>query len=190
MYLVSPRTFHCFPNFSAMLKFSFDIFIGSDEGDVNLAINAFCKANQPTEDTELCPGSWITLFPLDSARVPKISKRHFFKDIWNSFLWVIDMGLDPHQKKFFWKISKSTGASLSQSLGTKRGVADIWVVLWPKFFHQFTTDLWLISGEKFIKLSLTVLELLLILLKLTVYLWPPYVHPTYKVDIGWPWLRC
>ena len=28
--------------------------------------------------------SWITLFPLDTALVRKISKCHFFGDIWNS----------------------------------------------------------------------------------------------------------
>ena len=83
----------------------------------------------------------------------KISKLHFFTDIWNSFHWVTHMGLEPHQKKFFWEISKSTGASLSQSLDTKRGVADISIVLWPKFFHQFTTGVWLTTGENFIRVS-------------------------------------
>ena len=42
--------------------------------------------------------TWITLFPLDGSLVPKISKRHFFGDIWNSCHWVTDMGLEPHQK--------------------------------------------------------------------------------------------
>ena len=60
------------------------------------------------------------------------------------------MGLEPHQKKFFDHISKSIGARPSQSFDTKRGVADISVVLRPKFFQQFATDLWLTSGENFI----------------------------------------
>ena len=63
------------------------------------------------------------------------------------------MGLEPHQNFFFRNISKSMGASLSQSLDTKRGMADVSVVLRPKLFHQFTTDLWLTSGENFIKVS-------------------------------------
>ena len=44
---------------------------------------------------------WITLFPLDTALVRKISKGHFFKDIQNSFHWVIDIGLEHHQKNVF-----------------------------------------------------------------------------------------
>ena len=63
------------------------------------------------------------------------------------------MGLEPHQKNFFESITKSIGARPSQSFDTKRGVADISVMLRPKFFHQFTTDLWLTSGEKFVKVS-------------------------------------
>ena len=63
------------------------------------------------------------------------------------------MGLEPHQKKFFESISKSIGARPSQSFDAKRGMADILVMLRPKFFHQFTTDLWLTSGENFVKVS-------------------------------------
>ena len=72
---------------------------------------------------------WITLFSLDTAFVRKISKHHFFKDIQNSFHWVTDIGLEPHQKNSFENISKSIGARLLQSFDTKRGVADISVVL-------------------------------------------------------------
>ena len=60
------------------------------------------------------------------------------------------MGLEPHQKNFFESITKSIGARPSQSFYIKKGVADILVVLCLKFFHQFTTDLWLTSGENFI----------------------------------------
>ena len=63
------------------------------------------------------------------------------------------MGLEPHQKNFFESISKSKGARPSQSFDAKRGVADISVILRPKFFHQFTTELWLTSGENFIRVS-------------------------------------
>ena len=37
---------------------------------------------------------------LDSALVQKISKRHFFQDIKNSFHEVTQMGLKPHQNKY------------------------------------------------------------------------------------------
>ena len=63
------------------------------------------------------------------------------------------MGLEPHQKNFFESITKSIGARPSQSFDTKRGVADILVVLRPKFFHQFTTDMWVTNGEIFKKIS-------------------------------------
>ena len=40
---------------------------------------------------------------LDCLLVPKISKRRFFRDISNSCQWVTQMGLELHQKKFFFK---------------------------------------------------------------------------------------
>ena len=40
---------------------------------------------------------------LDGAVIQKISKRHFFQDIQNSFHGVTQMGLEPHQK-FFQKL--------------------------------------------------------------------------------------
>ena len=73
--------------------------------------------------------SWITLFPLDTALVRKIAKRHFFGDILNSCHWVTDMGLEPHQKNFFENISKSIAARPLQSFDTNKGMADISVVL-------------------------------------------------------------
>ena len=48
---------------------------------------------------------------LDCLLVPKISKRRFFRDISNSFQWVTQTGLKPHQKNFFEKILKIDAAS-------------------------------------------------------------------------------
>ena len=63
------------------------------------------------------------------------------------------MGLEPHQNFFFENSSKSIGATPSQRFDTKRGVADILVVRQPKFFHQFTIDLWVTNCENFKKIS-------------------------------------
>ena len=41
----------------------------------------------------------------------KNSKTPFFGDISNSCQWVIQMGVEPHQKIFFEKISKTKAAS-------------------------------------------------------------------------------
>ena len=43
---------------------------------------------------------------LDGALVQKISKRHFFEDIENSFHEVTHIGLKPHQFFFLFKISQ------------------------------------------------------------------------------------
>ena len=64
-----------------------------------------------------------------------------------------DIVLEPHQKNFFENISKSIATRPLRSFDANKGVADVSVVLRPKFFHQFTTDLGLISGENFIKIS-------------------------------------
>ena len=98
---------------------------------------------------------WIMDYSISSgwSTRSKNFKMPFFGDISNSCHWVTDMGLEPHQKKCFGNISKSIAARPLRSFDTNKGVADISVVLWPKFFHQFTTDLWLISGENFIKIS-------------------------------------
>ena len=109
---------------------------------------------------------------LDGRLVPKISKRHFFQDIQNSFNGVVDIVLEPHQKNFFENISKSVGATPSRSFDTKRVVEDISVAQRPKFFHQLTTDLWETNGESFKKISWMVFEKSIILFKLTACLWP------------------
>ena len=61
---------------------------------------------------------------LDGRLVPKISKRHFFRDIQISFHGVADVGLEPHQKNFFEKISTNMVARGIGSFGTLGGAAD------------------------------------------------------------------
>ena len=62
---------------------------------------------------------------LDGRLVPKISKRHFFQDIQNSFHGVADIGLEPHQKIFFENISTNMVARGIRSFGTLGGAADL-----------------------------------------------------------------
>ena len=66
------------------------------------------------------------------------------------------MGLESHQNFFFENVSKSIGAMPLESFDTKRGVGDILFVQRPKYFHQFTTDLWVTHGENFKKVSRTI----------------------------------
>ena len=54
---------------------------------------------------------------LDGRLVPKISKRHFFRDIQNSFHEVTHIGLEPHQIFSFWNISTNMVARGVQSFG-------------------------------------------------------------------------
>ena len=61
---------------------------------------------------------------LDTLLVPKISKRHFFRDIQNSSYGVADIGLEPHQKKIFKNISTNMVARGVGSFGTLGGAAD------------------------------------------------------------------
>ena len=61
---------------------------------------------------------------LDGRLVPKISKRHFFRDIQNSFHGVADIGLEPHQKFFFEKISTNMVTRGIEILSTLGGAAD------------------------------------------------------------------
>ena len=64
-------------------------------------------------------------FRLDILLIPKISKRHFFGDIQNSSHGVADIGLEPHQKNFFEKISTNMVARGIRSFGTLGGAADL-----------------------------------------------------------------
>ena len=61
---------------------------------------------------------------LDGRLVPKISKRHSFWDIPNSFHVVADIGLEPHQKKFFENVSTNMVARGIGSFGTLGGATD------------------------------------------------------------------
>ena len=61
---------------------------------------------------------------LDGRLVPKISKRHFFKDIQNSFNGVADIGLEPHQKIFFENVSTNMVARGIGSFGPLGGATD------------------------------------------------------------------
>ena len=61
---------------------------------------------------------------LDGWLVPKILKRYFFQDIQNYFHGVADIGLEPHQKIFFEKISTNMVARGIGSFGTLGGAAD------------------------------------------------------------------
>ena len=125
-------------------------------------------------DIEILPSSFTFSYKF------RWSLRTFWK-----IGWFLGTKEPPLTAALHW-VTGYGGLEPHQSCDTKRCMADISVMLRPKFFHQFTTDLWSTSGENFVKVSWMVLELLLILFKLTVYLWPPYAHPMYKVDIGWP----
>ena len=107
---------------------------------------------------------WITKgLRLDGAAIPKISKRHFFQDIWFSCQWVTGMGLKSYQNYFCKNISKIVGARPHQNFGLLKGVAAVSVVSWSKFFAQFIQGMWLTTGENFSQISQRVFELWLIL---------------------------
>ena len=107
---------------------------------------------------------WITKgLCLDGAAIPKISKRHFFQDIWFSCQWVTGMGLKPRQNFFCKNISKIVGARPHQNFGLLKGVAAVSVVSWSKFFAQFIQGMWLTTGENFSQISQRVFGLWLIL---------------------------
>ena len=61
---------------------------------------------------------------LDGRLVPKISKRHFFQDVQNSFHGVADIGLEPHQKIFFENVSTNMVARGIGSFGTLGDATD------------------------------------------------------------------
>ena len=61
---------------------------------------------------------------LDSALVRKISKRHFFQGIKNSFYGVTQMGLKPHQNFFQIFFSTNMVARGVQSFCTLEGATD------------------------------------------------------------------
>ena len=61
---------------------------------------------------------------LDALLVPKISKRHFFQDIKNSFHGVTQMGLEPHQNFFQNFFSTNMVVRGGQSFCILEGAAD------------------------------------------------------------------
>ena len=61
---------------------------------------------------------------LDALLVPKISKRHFFQDIKNSFHGVTRMGLEPHQIFFQNFFSTNMVARGAQSFCLLEGATD------------------------------------------------------------------
>ena len=61
---------------------------------------------------------------LDALLIPKISKRHFFQDIKNSFHGLTRMGLEPHQNFFQNFFSTNMVARGVQSFCILEGAAD------------------------------------------------------------------
>ena len=78
---------------------------------------------------------------LDALLVPKISKRHFFQDIKNSFHGVTQMGLEPHQNFFQIFFSTNMVARGVQTFCILEGAADPLIEILLKFFCQFTPEI-------------------------------------------------
>ena len=97
-----------------------------------------------------CKNHWIYL---DGRLVRKISKRHFFQDIKKSFHGVTQMGPKPHQI-FFWKnISTNMVARGVRSFGILEGASGTLIEICPKFFCQFSADIWWTNAENFKAIS-------------------------------------
>ena len=96
---------------------------------------------------------------LDALLVPKISKRHFFQDIKNSFHGVTWMGLEPHQIFFQIFFSTNMVARGVQSFCILEGTTDPLIEQWLKFSSQFSPDIWWTSAENFKSISWAVSEL-------------------------------
>ena len=78
-------------------------------------------------------------FSLDILLIPKISKCQFFRDIQNSFYEVADLGLEPHQKIFFEKLSTNMVTRGVGSFPTLGGIADLLIEYCQKIFCQSRT---------------------------------------------------
>ena len=78
----------------------------------------------------------VDIVKVDALLVRKNQKRHFFRDIGNSFHEVTQIGLEPHQIFSFWNISTNTVARGVQSFGQNgpwlagRTANDTVVLLW------------------------------------------------------------
>ena len=108
----------------------------------------------------LCHYSWTTE-ALDGRAVRKISKRHFFQDIKNSFHGVTQICLKPHQNFFQIFFSTYMVARRAQSFYILEGATEPLIELWPKFFNKFNPDMWWTNAENFKPISLLVPDLLL-----------------------------
>ena len=98
---------------------------------------------------------------LDGRAVRKISKRHFFQDIKNSFHGVTQICLKPHQNFFQIFFSTYMVARRAQSFYILEGATELLIELWPKFFNKFNPDMWWTNAENFKPISLLVPDLLL-----------------------------
>ena len=86
---------------------------------------------------------------LDGRLVPKISKRHFFRDIQNSFHEVTHIGLEPHQIFSFWNISTNMVARGVQSFG-RNGP---WWAGYLKYGQNFLVNFAQTCDEQMLKIS-------------------------------------
>ena len=77
-----------------------------------------------TTNEYLCTHIYHGPLALDTLLVPKISKRHFFQGIKNSFHVVTRMGLEPHQIFFQNFLSTNMVARGVQSFSILEGAAD------------------------------------------------------------------
>ena len=99
---------------------------------------------------------------LDGAAIRKISKRHFFQDIKNSFHGVTQICLKPHQIFFQIFFSTYMVARRAQSFCILEGATDLLTEQWPKYFCQFSPDMWWTNAENFRLISSLAPDLLLI----------------------------
>ena len=95
---------------------------------------------------------------LDGALVRKISKRHFFEDIWNSFHEGTQMGPEPHQLFSFWDIYTNAVARDIQSFGRNGPWQPGCLSFGQNFFVKFAGT----CDEQMLKISRRYLDFCLI----------------------------
>ena len=95
---------------------------------------------------------------LDGALVRKISKRHFFEDIWDSFNEGTHIGPEPHQLFSFWDISTNTVARDIQSFGQN----GLWQAGCLSFGQNFFVKFAETCDEQMLKISRRYLDFCLI----------------------------
>ena len=96
---------------------------------------------------------------LDALLVLKISKRHFFQDIKNSFHGVTWMRLEPLQNFFQIFFSKIMVIRGVQSFSILEGATDPLIEQWLKFLCQFSPDMWWTNAEIFKQISQFIFDL-------------------------------